>query len=67
MEYEWTENGQKIERRYVGEIQSAEKAFNNIRLPSNSTKLVQKEDYAAYIYAAGNGDSEQALSTCYGA
>lgn len=66
VEYEWYENGQKVERQLEGEIQGAEEAFSNTMLPANSTKMVQKEDYSAYIYGAGNGDSERALSTCYG-
>lgn len=66
VEYEWQENGQKIERRLVGEIQNADEEFNNVTLPSNSTKLTQREDYAAYLYAVGNGNDRQAMNTCYG-
>lgn len=65
VDYEWEENGLKIDRRYVGEIQGADNAFREITLPPNSTKMTQQEDYSAYIYAAGDGGPNDAMSTCY--
>lgn len=66
VDYEWTQSGQEIDRRFVSEIQNADEEFEAIRLPSNSTKLVEKEDYSAYIYGEGNGNTSKAMTTCFG-
>ncbi|WP_136688331.1 hypothetical protein [Halorhabdus amylolytica] len=62
----WRQNGQKMEERHVGEIKNANEEFRNIGLPSNSTKLVQKEDYSAYLFGIGNGDKNAAMNQCFG-
>lgn len=65
VDYRWSQSGQEIDRRYIGEIQNAGDEFEDIRLPSNSTKLVEKEDYSAYIYGEGAGNTSEALETCF--
>jgi hypothetical protein len=65
VEYHWSKNGASMTDRVIGQIEGAREEFQEILLPRNSTKMVQKEDYSAYIVGAGNGDTEQATRTCF--
>lgn len=65
VEYHWSKNGASMTDRVIGQIEGADEEFQDIRLPSNSTKMTQKEDYSAFIVGAGNGSSERALQRCF--
>lgn len=65
VDYYWSSHGSQLSGRLIGDIRGAEERFEYMLLPANSTKLVQKEDYRAYIYAAGNGSKSRAMENCF--
>lgn len=65
VEYEWYEGDARISDRIVGDVKNAKEEYANIKLPPNSTKLIQKEDYHAYLFGVGNGNKTKALNECY--
>ena len=65
VDYHWSSHGTQLSGRLVGDIRGVDKRFEHLLLPSNSTKLIQKEDYQAYIYAAGNGNKSRAMEECF--
>lgn len=65
VDYHWSSHGTQLSGRVVGDIQGAEEYFDQMLLPANSTKLVQKEDYQAYIVGAGHGNESKAKEECF--
>lgn len=65
VEYEWYKGDKKVSDRVIGEVENADKEYTNVKLPKNSTKLVQKEDYHAYLFGVGGGNQTKALNECY--
>lgn len=65
VEYQWSKKGVPLDGRVIGDVEGADNQYETSQLPSNSTKLVEKGGYSAFIYGAGNGDDQKALKSCF--